>query len=186
MRALKTCLLTACLMAAPLGGRAAGGFTLISPDFVNGGTIPMAQAFDRSGCRGKSLSPALRWSGAPSDTRSYAITIYDPDARGGWWHWLVFDIPANVSNLPAGAGAEHSRSLPRGAVQGRNSFGLEYYGGPCPPPGDAPHHYQITVYALGIAKLPESSSVTGAALARALAPHTLAKARLVGLYGRNQ
>lgn len=186
MPIFKTLWLTACLTVIPLGASAAGGFTLRSPDFANRGTIPMAQVFNRSGCRGRNISPALQWSGAPADTKSYAVTIYDPDARDGWWHWLVFNIPADVTSLPADAGAEHSGKLPAGAVQARNDFGFAYYGGPCPPPGDPPHHYHVTVYALGVAKLPATSATTGGALARDLAAHALAKAQLVGLYGRSR
>ncbi|MGH8278903.1 MAG: YbhB/YbcL family Raf kinase inhibitor-like protein [Gammaproteobacteria bacterium] len=186
MRDVKILWLMICLAALPFGASAAGRFALTSGDFANHGTIPMAQVFNRDGCEGKNLSPALHWSDAPAGTKSFAITIYDPDARGGWWHWLVFNIPANVGSLPAGAGSEHSTSLPRGAIQGRNDFGLGYYGGPCPPPGDAPHHYRITVYALRVSKLPLGANTSDAALAPYLRADVLAKAELTGRYGRNK
>lgn len=172
--------------AAPIAACSAGGFTLSSPEFADHGTIPMAQVYNRSGCRGGDLSPALHWSGAPAGTKSFAVTIYDPDAQGGWWHWLVFNIPAKVTSLAEGAGAVNSDKLPRGALQGRNDFGFSGYGGPCPPPGDPPHHYQITVYALGTDQLPMNSDVTGPELARTLNSHALAQARLTGSYGRTR
>lgn len=174
------------LAAAPIAACSAGGFTLSSANFADHGTIPTAQVYNRSGCRGGDLSPALHWSGAPAGTKSFAVTIYDPDAKGGWWHWLVFNIPANITSLAEGAGDANSDKLPRGALQGRNDFGSTGYGGPCPPPGDAPHHYQITVYALGTDKLLMNSNATGPELARALDSVALAQARLIGTYGRSR
>ena len=168
----------------------AAGFMLAAPDFPDGGTIPSAQVFDAGGCTGGNHSPALSWSAEPPGTQSFAVTMFDPDAptRHGWWHWTVFNIPAGVHGLPADAGAAHTTLLPVGAGEGRSDFGFSWYGGPCPPVGDPPHHYEITIYALKVAHLPLNAAVPGdmvAAMLRANAlANALATARITGLYGR--
>jgi len=171
------------IIAAPA---LAGGFTLTSPDFANGATIPMAQVFNQASCTGKNLSPALQWSGEPAGTKSFAITIHDPDAPtgGGWWHWTVFNIPPNVHGLAEDAGAAGSPLLPKGAGEGLTDFGFSHYGGPCPPVGEPPHHYVITVYAVKTAKLPLDASSSGDMVGFVLHFHSLATAELVGTYGR--
>lgn len=188
MRSLVPALSISMLLVFPVAALAAGSFTVTSPDFSDGGTIPMAQVFNSFGCTGGDISPALHWSGAPAGTKSFAVTIYDPDAPtgSGWWHWVVFNIPANVSGLPAGAGAPHSHKLPHGAVQARTDFGFSNYGGPCPPVGDAPHHYHVTVYALKTAKLPLNAEASGAMVGYYLHFNTIAEANLVGLFGRSK
>lgn len=162
----------------------ASQLALQSPDITPGRPIALGQVYDRSGCRGGNISPALSWRHAPAGTRSYALLMFDPDAPGGgWWHWALFDIPADVTSLAAGAGGPGSPQLPAGALQARNDFGSPGYGGPCPPPG-APHHYRLTLYALRIAKLglgPDAAPAEIDARARASA---LAQAQIVGLYGR--
>lgn len=160
----------------------AAGLKVTTSDFNNGGRIAMAQVF--TDCRGQNHSPALSWSGEPKGTQSFAITMFDPDAPtgSGFWHWTVFNIPASVHQLAAGAGAEGSSLLPAGAGEGRNDFGFSYYGGPCPPPGPA-HHYHITVYALKVAKLPLNAESSGAVIGFNLHFNTLAKGQLVGIYG---
>jgi Raf kinase inhibitor-like YbhB/YbcL family protein len=137
--------------------------------------------------KGEDHSPALSWSGAPKGTRSFAITMFDPDAPtgSGWWHWTVFDIPADVHSLPEGAGDAGAKSLPAGAVEGRTDFGFSHYGGPCPPVGDRPHHYGITVYAVKVPKLEGlDANSSGAFVGYMLHFNTLAKGRIVGRYGR--
>ncbi len=121
-------------------------FTLTSPDVHAGQTIPMKHVFKGMSCTGENISPALSWSNAPKGTKSFAITVYDPDAPtgSGWWHWVVYNIPANVTSLPAGAGDPNSGLMLKGAVQGNTDFGTAGYGGPCPPKGDKPHHYHFT------------------------------------------
>lgn len=164
----------------------AGGFTVTSSDFANGGTIPMAQVFNQGGCTGGDHSPAISWSGAPAGTKSFAVTIHDPDAPtgGGWWHWTVFNIPADVHSLPANAGAANSNLLPKGAGEGRTDFGFSHYGGPCPPVGDPPHHYHITVFAVKVAKLPLNAESSGDMVGFVLHFNTIAEAEMVGTYGR--
>ncbi len=187
MRNLVGALTMMFLLAAPIAAFAAGGkFKVTSPDFVNGGIIKVAQVFNHFGCTGGDQSPALQWSGAPTGTKSFAVTIYDPDAPtgSGWWHWSVFNIPATVTSLPLNAGAVNSTTLPAGAVQGRTDFGASNYGGPCPPVGDKPHHYHVTVYALKIDKLPLDASASGAMVGYYLHFNSIAKARMTGRYGR--
>ncbi len=111
--------------------------------FTDGGTIPLKYA--EGACGGQNVRPALSWGGAPSGTKSFALTIYDPDAPtgSGFWHWIIADIPASVTELPTDA------ALPAGAREWANDYGTAGYGGPCPPPGPA-HHYIVTVHALPV------------------------------------
>jgi len=166
----------------------AQSFTLSSPDIKDGATMANDQVFKGFGCTGNNISPALSWSGAPEGTKSFALTMYDPDAPtgSGWWHWVVFNIPPSVTSLPKGAGDRDKRLMPRGAVQSRTDFGTTGYGGPCPPPGDKPHHYQITIYAVDTAALPNARhrNASAALVGFDLHSHTLGKATLTGMYGR--
>jgi Raf kinase inhibitor-like YbhB/YbcL family protein len=164
----------------------AAGLTVTSPAIKDGGPIGMAQVFNGFGCKGENHSPALAWSGEPAGTMSFAVTIFDPDAPtgSGWWHWTVFNIPASVHGLPADAGADGSPLLPEGAGEGLTDFGFAHYVGPCPPPGPA-HHYHIAVYALKVPKLQLDAHATGATVGFAIHANTLAKAEIVGTFGRS-
>jgi Raf kinase inhibitor-like YbhB/YbcL family protein len=164
----------------------AGQFTLFSPSVPDGGTLPMAQVYNKFGCTGGDRSPALQWSGAPAGTRGFAITVYDPDAPtgSGWWHWVVVNIPSYVHALPAGVAAGADAKLPRGAVQARDDYGISGFGGACPPKGDKPHHYIFTVYALKTAHLPVTKMTTGAMAGYFIHGNMLAKASITATYGR--
>jgi Raf kinase inhibitor-like YbhB/YbcL family protein len=124
----------------------AGALKLTSSTIKAGGKIRMDQVYNSFGCSGKNQSPVLKWSGVPKGTKSFALTMYDPDAPtgSGWWHWVVFNIPADVKELALDASNGH---MPQDAVQSRTDFGKPGYGGPCPPPGK-PHHYVFTLFAL--------------------------------------
>lgn len=165
---------------------AAGALTLSSPDVRTGGRMAERQVLRGFGCAGQNISPALRWTGAPAGTRSYALTLYDPDAPSGsgWWHWVVYDLPAGTSSLGAGAGDMSRPKLPAGAVQGRTDFGTAGYGGPCPPKGDPAHRYIFSLYALNVPKLEVPRNASAALIGFTLRGHTLAKATLTARYGR--
>ncbi|MCP3700467.1 MAG: YbhB/YbcL family Raf kinase inhibitor-like protein [Aliivibrio sp.] len=130
-------------------------FELKSNDVTEGKSLKVAQVFKGWGCTGKNLSPELSWSNPPKGTKSYAVTMYDPDAPtgSGWWHWVVINIPANQTNLAENSGEKGGRLLPKGASMISNSFGYRGFGGACPPPNSKPHNYEITVYALDTDKL---------------------------------
>ena len=166
----------------------AQSMTLTSADLKEGATLGNEQVFKGFGCTGSNISPVLSWSGAPSGTKSFAVSMYDPDAPtgSGWWHWVVFNIPPGTTSLPKGAGDVKKKLTPKGAIQSRTDFGADGYGGPCPPAGDKPHHYQITVFAVDVDKLPDAKNdaASAALVGFDLHFHTLAKATLTGLYGR--
>ena len=170
------------------GTRAANAqsMSLTSTDIKEGATIANEQVFKGFGCSGNNVSPALSWSGAPSGTKSFAVSMYDPDAPtgSGWWHWVVFNIPPGTTSLPKGAGDAKKKLMPKGAIQSRTDFGSAGYGGPCPPPGDKPHRYNFTLYALKVDKLDLPPTATASLAGFDLNSHTLAKATLTGLYGR--
>ncbi len=136
------------------------------------------------GCSGGNQSPHLAWSGAPSGTRSYAVTCYDPDAPtgSGFWHWVVANIPASVTELAPDAGNPASGKMPAGAVTVRNDVGTREYVGPCPPQGDHPHRYYFTVFAVGTDALSVTPETTPAVVGFQLHFNTLDKAEIVGLF----
>ena len=173
----------AAAQAAPAGE--VGKFTLTSPDIAAGQTMSTAQVFNGFGCSGGNVSPALSWSHAPAGTKSFALLVHDPDAPtgSGWWHWVLYDIPADTSSLPAGAGDPKKNLLPAGAMQGRTDFGTPGYGGPCPPPGK-PHRYYFRLYALKVARLDVPPDATAAFIGFSVNAASLGKAELLGLYGR--
>ena len=174
---------TVLAVTAVAGANAAGALTLSSPDIKPGGKIADEQEYNGAawGCSGGNVSPALNWSAAPKGTRSFALSVYDPDAPtgSGFWHWWVVNIPADATGLPKGAGG--GKGLPEGAVQGRNDFSETKYDGPCPPPGK-PHHYVFTLYALDVDKFPADASQSPAVFGFNANAHALAKATLTGTY----
>ncbi|CAD6545184.1 hypothetical protein LMG28727_04411 [Paraburkholderia kirstenboschensis] len=162
---------------------AQGAFSLTSASFRAGGTFAIPQVFDQGDCKGGNRSPQLTWRDAPPGTRGFAITMSDPDAPGrGWWHWAVAGIPATVVSLPENASASgFLRKL--GAVEARNDFDTDGYGGPCPPPGK-PHRYVITVYALNTADLRLAQGRPALMFDHEIGTATLGSARMVVNYGR--
>lgn len=163
---------------------AAGHFRVTAPDLIAKGRITAAHVFNGMGCTGQNVSPALNWTGAPAGTKSFAVTAYDPDAPtgSGWWHWVMYNIPADATGLAAGAG--NGRNAPRGSQEGNTDFGTKGYGGPCPPQGDKPHHYHFTVYALKTDKLDVPGNATAAMVGFYIHANKLASAAVTGLYAR--
>ena len=164
----------------------AADFTIGSAQIREGGRIADEQVFNSFGCQGANVSPALQWKGAPAGTKSFALTVYDPDAPtgSGWWHWVVFNIPASATALAKGAGDSQATLLPVGAIQSRTDFGKPGYGGPCPPAGDKPHRYQFTLYALKTDKLPLDENAPAAMVGFYLHQNLIQKTVLKANYGR--
>jgi len=157
------------------GGRMA--FTITSPAFADQGSIPSVYT-----CDGRDIAPQLAWSGAPAGTKSFALIVDDPDApdpkapKMTWVHWVLYDIPATARELPEGATAAQ---LPNGAREGKNDWKRTGYGGPCPPTGR--HRYFFKLYALG-ATLGDLHAPSKADLEKAMKPHVLGTAQLIGTY----
>ncbi|MCE7977396.1 MAG: YbhB/YbcL family Raf kinase inhibitor-like protein [Nitrospira sp. NTP1] len=173
------------LLAIPAIGMAAE-FHVTSPTIKDHSTIGSEHVFNGFGCTGQNVSPALQWDHAPKDTKSFAVTVYDPDAPtgSGWWHWLIFNIPPGTTGLPAGAGNTDKAGAPEGSVQSMTDFGQPGFGGPCPPPGDKPHRYIFTVFALKVDQLPLKKDASGAMVGYYLNQNAIGKASFTGMYGR--
>lgn len=164
----------------------AAGFSVTSPVLKDKGKVGMEQVFNGFGCAGGNVSPELDWQNAPKNTKSFAVTIYDPDAPtgSGWWHWLIFNIPSSVNKLPANAGKPEAELAPHGSVQSRTDYGHPGYGGPCPPAGNKPHRYVFTVFALKVDQLPLKEDASGAMVGYYLNQNALGKASFTAYYGR--
>ena len=181
---MKRNVLTIIFLAVVFLSNAQGTFTLTSSDIS--GQAENKHVFNAMGCTGENRSPQLAWANAPEGTRSFAITMYDKDAPtgSGLWHWVVFDIPANVSELPAAAGDVSLELMPGGVVQSQNDLGGYGYVGPCPPEGDQPHLYIVTVYALKVPSLSMDKNTSPALVGFNLNFNTIQKASIVFYYQR--
>ncbi|MEV4148802.1 YbhB/YbcL family Raf kinase inhibitor-like protein [Amycolatopsis sp. NPDC049691] len=157
----------------------AAAFTLTSTSVADGGAWSLEQ-WSSGVPGGKDLSPQLSWSGAPDGTRSYAVTVYDPDAPtgSGFWHWAVADIPGTVTEVPEGAGDDTGAGLPEGAFQLPNDARVARYLGAAPPAGHGPHRYFVVVHALDVGSIGVPADATPAVLGFTMAGHTLGRAVL--------
>ncbi len=180
-RAIAGSLLLLGIAAAPAG---AAQFTLTSPDIKPGSMIGSKFVFNSFGCSGQNISPALSWSGAPAGTKSFVLTVYDPDAPtgSGFWHWVMYNIPAGTTALPEGAGTPGKE--PAGAVQNTSDYGAPGYGGPCPPKGDKPHRYIFTLFATKADKLEVPPNPTDAVVGFVTHFATIGKASFTARYGQ--
>lgn len=162
------------------------GFQLSSSEIPANSMIDKKFEFQGFGCSGDNKSPALEWKNAPQDTKSFAVTVYDPDAAtgSGWWHWSVINIPANVTALPSDAGAFGGVHLPAGASHVRIDYGVAAWGGTCPPLGDKPHRYIFTVHALKVDKIDIPADATAALAGYMINANTIQKASFTAQYGR--
>ena len=160
-------------------------FRLESPSL--GKYFTKKYVYNRYGCGGRNVSPALEWKNPPANTRSFALTMFDPDAPTGhgWWHWIVVNIPVSHTHLAEGAGSTDPRKLPAGAVQTFNDYKEKGYGGPCPPKGSGVHRYVFTLYALDVPQLSVSPGAKPGEAVAEIRKHSLATARFVSRYGRN-
>lgn len=159
-------------------------FTLKSNDL--GGQATMKNVFKGFGCEGENRSPQLTWENAPAGTKSFAITLHDESAPtgSGWWHWLVFNIPSNYTELKANAGDISKNMLPDNIIQSKTDYGSYGYGGPCPPVGHGIHKYTITIHALDVEKLDLNKDTNAAIVGFNIHGHTIEKASLVFYYKR--
>ena len=177
------------LAAAAVAGftGSALAFEISSPSVSDGNWDQKYIADKAAGCDGQNVSIALEWKDAPAGTKSYMLTMYDPDALGGgmgWWHWQVWNIPADATGLAEGAGSKTGKGLPKGAVQGKGDLGRTGYLGPCPPPGSGVHHYVITLYAMKEAKLETEGNATPTMMTADAMRDSLAKATVTYTYSR--
>lgn len=164
----------------------AGNFSLTSPQVSAGKMLSMEQVLNGFGCSGENISPELIWTGEPEGTKSFAVTVYDPDAPtgSGWWHWVLFNIPASVHSLAKNSGNAQAGLLPVGTIQSRTDFGKTGYGGACPPEKDAAHHYEFTVWALDVDSLGLDENASGAMVGFFLQHHQLDHAVLTAVFDR--
>ncbi|MDA8100304.1 MAG: YbhB/YbcL family Raf kinase inhibitor-like protein [Nitrospiraceae bacterium] len=159
-------------------------FTLKSDQI--GGQLTIDQVANVFGCTGKNISPELKWTGAPKTAKSFALTVYDPDAPtgSGWWHWVIFDIPATATELKTDAGDPLKKIAPTGSIQSMTDYGKTGFGGACPPVGDKPHRYVFTLYALDVPKLGADEKAGAPLVGFMLNSHAIAKASIISYYGR--
>jgi Raf kinase inhibitor-like YbhB/YbcL family protein len=172
-------------MTIAAAGAQAQSFKLTSSELTEGGRLAASQVLNGFGCQGPNRSPHLAWDGAPEGTKSFVVTLYDPDAPtgSGWWHWVVFNLPASTRSLASGAGDDKGTGLPAGAVQGRTDFGKPGFGGACPPEGRT-HRYIFTVHALKVEKLDLPADSSAALIGFVTNANALGRASLTVNFSR--
>jgi len=158
------------------------GFTLTSADITNSQPLKMAQVSGIMGAGGEDVSPQLSWSGFPEETQSFAVTVFDPDAptASGFWHWAVANLPATVTELPAGVG--DGSLLPGDALTLCNDAGMRRFVGAAPPAGHGYHRYFVAVHAVSVEKLDLAEDASPAFLGFNLFMKSIARAVIYGTY----
>ena len=161
-------------------------FTLRSPALKSNQIMPDKFVFKGMGCDGKNISPPLEWKGFPEGTRSFVITVIDPDAaeEDGWRHWILANIPRDITSLEEGAST--NGLIPKAAIEIQNDFEKTNYGGPCPPKGDQPHHYVFTVYAINTDHLNLNAFSDRVSVETLLETNSIGKASFTVRYGRKK
>jgi len=159
-------------------------FTLSSTD-VRNGVLTDAQVLNTFGCSGGNVSPQLSWANAPAGTKSFVLTMFDPDAPtgSGLWHWVVVNIPSSAGELSTGA-SRNTGKLPAGSLETRTDLGAPGYGGPCPPAGSKPHRYIFTLHALKVESLDVDAQTSAALVGFNVHMQEIGKATLTARYGR--
>ncbi|WP_028281410.1 YbhB/YbcL family Raf kinase inhibitor-like protein [Arthrobacter sp. H5] len=159
-------------------------FDVTSTDISHHQPLDVKHASGVMGAGGQDVSPQLSWSGFPEGTKSFAVTVYDPDAptASGFWHWAAFNIPVSTTSLPSGAGTNGSGDLPAGAVQLKNDGGFRGFVGAAPPEGHGTHHYHVVVHAVDVEQLEVPGEGSNAFLGFNLFSHTLGRGRIVATY----
>lgn len=183
MKIFTTGLAIMSMFAAPACATSPNAFNVTSQDIFEGVQLSVDNVFKGFGCEGKNMSPQLSWTAAPEGTKSFVVTAYDPDAPtgSGWWHWVAFDIPANVNSLTENASA--NGSLPKAVIQARSDFGTHKFGGACPPPGEV-HRYKFTVYALDVDTLGLDATASPALVGFMTKSHAIASDTITAIYTR--
>ncbi|WP_406608752.1 YbhB/YbcL family Raf kinase inhibitor-like protein [Agarivorans sp. JK6] len=164
----------------------AESLSLSSNDVSHGELMSKQHEFVGFGCSGGNMSPQLSWKNPPKGTKSFAITAYDPDAPtgSGWWHWQVVNIPLSTRSLASNAGSVESEILPSGSRQIENDYGVEAFGGACPPKGHGIHRYRFTLHALSVEKLDLPARASGALAGYMINANTLESSTIEALYQR--
>lgn len=171
-------ILTGCgISSLPYDHAKSSNFSLSSPVLTQGHTFANPQLFNSWGCTGMNTSPQLKWTNPPAGTKSFAITLFDPDAPtgSGWWHWIAINIDDAVRSLPTDAGNKNMMNMPKGSHMVINDFGYAGYGGPCPPPNSKPHNYTLTLYALDVEKIDIPKDASGALAGYNILQHVIGK-----------
>lgn len=161
-------------------------FSVKSSDILPNSKISENHVFNGFGCNGKNIFPQISWDNSPKEAKSFAVTVYDPDAPtgSGWWHYLAVNIPTNYQSLPSGFGAENKFETENGIKQIRNDYGMFKFGGPCPPKAHKPHRYVFTVFALDVENIEVTGASTAALAGFLLNYHSIAKASFTAQYNR--
>ena len=180
-------LVTICLFSI-FANAANAKMSISSPDFKEGEMVKEANIYNGFGCSGQNISPEINISNVPKDAKSLAITIYDPNAPtgSGWWHWIVYDVPTSTKTIASGQDKEIAPwvSFGKEGMFGRNDFGTQNYGGPCPPVGHGIHHYILTVYALSVEKLNLPKNASAALIGFNINSNTIDQASITAIYKR--